>query len=340
MTAIKGLTMLRPDPIPDELLCLERAVRGWRVTVKGKLLSVALVLVAGLVLPAMAFAQGETEPNDSKATANLFTLPAVNTLGVITGNSTSAAGVGLDYFRVTTAAQAAPGFYRHRLIATSTIVGHTLTIRGLNQVGGVPGTVDSAVQTSSAATVPPRFVQWYTSQAPGELFVRATGVAATTANYSLDYEVQLVTEVAGPTINEGLRTITSVGVSVPQADTDLWIYDPNRVALVGFGNDDEFGTASLGSRLTRTYVPGVHHMAITNFNYANNLGSPPDDDFVTGLVMDFPGAQANSSTTVNINLGTTIDGINVPATKTGPFDIVFVAFTVVVPVELTGFSIE
>jgi hypothetical protein len=37
----------------------------------------------------------------------------VSTPAYITGNSQSAAGAGLDYFRLTTAAQATAGFYRH-----------------------------------------------------------------------------------------------------------------------------------------------------------------------------------------------------------------------------------
>ena len=291
----------------------------------GRLISGVLFSV-GALLPTMAFAQPETEPNDSKAQANLVSLPSASALGVITGNSTSAAGVGLDYFRVTTAVQGTAGFYRHRLIAQSTTPGHTLTIRGLNQVAGVPGTVDTTAQTSSAATTPARFVQWYSSQAAGTVFVRVTGAAATTANYSLDYEVTPVTEISGPTIQPGSRTITSVGQTT--VDTDLWVYDSSRAAIVDAGNDDEFGTASLQSRLTRTYAGGTFHMAITNFNFANNLGSPPDDDFRTGTVVDFPNVTISDSTTVGLNLATTIDGVAVPATKANPYQVVFVQFTV------------
>ena len=307
---------------------------------RDKLLSGVVLIVVGALVPTIAFAQMETEPNDTKAQANPIALPATNTPGVITGNSISGAGTGLDFFRVTTAPQAAPGFYRHRLIAQSTTPGHVLHIRGLNQTAGVPGTIDTQIQASIATSTPPRFIQWYTSQAGGELFVRVNGVAATTANYSLDYEVQAVTEVAGPIINEGARTITTVGQSNPQVDTEVWIYDSNRAAIVDWGNDDEFGTASLGSRLTRTYTPGAHHLAITDFNFANNLGSPPDDDFRTGAVVDFPGVLVNSTTLVGLDLDSTIDGIPQPATKTGIFDVVFVSFTVTVPVELIDFKVE
>jgi hypothetical protein len=319
---------------------VERALARMEGNVRGKLLPGGLFFVVAGLLPAVAFAQAETEPNDSKAQANLFTMPAVNTAGVIVGNSIAATGTELDYFRVTTPAQAAPGFYRHRLITQSTTPGHTVTIRGLNQAGGVIGTTDTAVQTSSAATTPARFVQWYTSQATADLYVRVAGTAATTANYSLDYEVQAVTELTGPTAVPGSITITSVGQSVPQTDTDLWVYDSNRAAITDFGNDDEFAGTTLGSILTRTYAAGTFHLAISNFNVANNLATPPDDDFRSGAVMDFPGVVANSSATVGLSLNTLIGGVAAPATKAGPFDVVFVAFGVTPPVAPISLAVD
>jgi hypothetical protein len=309
--------------------------------VRGKFLPGVLFLLVGVLAPAMALAQPETEPNDNKASANLFNLPAATTPGVITGNSTSAAGAGLDYFRVMTAAQATAGFYRHRLIAQSTTPGHTLTVRGLTQTAGVPNAgTDATFATSVITTIPPRFVQWYTSQAAAEIFVRVTGVAATTGDYALDYDVQPVTEVVGPgSVTQGTVTITAVGQG-HATDTDLWVYDSSRVAIPTYGNDDTAAPASLQSTLTRTYAPGNFHLAISDFNTANNLGSPPDDGFLTGNVLDFPGAIANASTALNANVTTSIGGTQAPATKVGAFEIAFVSFTVVVPVELTGFTVE
>lgn len=295
-----------------------------------RLAIVQFALLCLLLAPAIGAAQTEVEPNDSKATANPITLPAADAAGVIVGNSVAATGAGLDYFRVTVPARAAPGFYRHRLIATSATVGHVLTLRGLNQVAGVPGSTDSSLQTSSAATTPARFVQWYTSEASGDIYVRVAGVAATTSDYSLDYEVQPVTELAGPSLPQATATITTVGQSAPQTDTDLWVYDASRQPIPTFGNDDEFGTTSLGSALTRDYAGDVYYLAISNFNIANNQASPADDDFRTGVVMDFPGVIANSSTTVNLNLASLIGGIAQPATKAGPYDVVFIRFDRVV----------
>jgi hypothetical protein len=125
------------------------------------------------------------------------------------------------------------------------------------------------------------------------------------------------------------------------ADTEIWVHDANRVPLAGFGNDDTIGPpTSTQSTLTRTYVPGTHHLAISTFNMCNNLASPADDNFDDGAVMDFPNVIVNNVTTLNQDVDHLIDGIPVTALKQGAFDIVFVQFVVTVPVELTGFSIE
>ncbi|MBX3727050.1 MAG: hypothetical protein KF823_14165 [Xanthomonadales bacterium] len=280
-----------------------------------------------LAIPTTCGSNGnEVEPNDSKAEANALQLPPVSTPAVMTGSSQSASGVGLDYFRVTTAAQATAGFYRHRLIVTSTTPGHTATIRGLNQAAGVIGTTDTAVQTSSAATTPARFVQWYTSEIPADIYVRLTGTGTTTDPYVLNYEIEAVTVVEGPDITFGSDIdITTVGQTT--TDTDMWVYDGDRLAIVGFGNDDQPAPGTgLQSRLTRTFAPGIYYLAISNYNFANNLASPPDDRFLGGAVLDFPGAIANSSTALNLPLNPLIDGSPVTVSRPGPFDVVFISF--------------
>lgn len=280
-----------------------------------------------LAIPTTCGSNGnEVEPNDSKAAANALQLPPASTPGVMSGSSQSATGEGLDYFLVTTATQPVAGFYRHRLIVTSATPGHTATIRGLNQTGGVIGSIDSTVQTSSASTTPARFVQWYTTEIPADIFVRIAGTAATTDPYVLDYEIEPVTVIDGPEITFGSDiAITTVGQTT--TDTDMWVYDGDRMAIPGFGNDDQPAPGTvLQSQLTRSFDPGLYYLAIANFNVANDLASPPDDRFVAGNVLDFPGAIVNSSTTAALPLNPSIDGASVAATKAGPFDVVFVSF--------------
>jgi hypothetical protein len=147
-----------------------------------------------------------------------------------------------------------------------------------------------------------------TSEAPGSLYVRVNGSAATTADCRLDYEVQPATVIATNWhLPPGTHTITTVGQSAPQTDTDLWVYDEaTRTPVVGFGNDDELGTASAGSALTRPCPSAIYHLAISDRNVAKNLGSPADDDFRTGVVTDFPGVLVNSSAAVGLDLDTMI----------------------------------
>lgn len=307
-----------------------------------------LAVATLLLSPTFAAAQcPEVEANDAKASATLCALPAANTAAWISGTSIGSTGVELDYFRVTTAAQGTPGFYRHRLIAQSTIAGHTLTIRGLTQTNGVINVgTDAALLTSTATTTPARFVQWYTTQAPADVYVRVTGGAATTAPYALDYEVTgPVAETAGPgAVPQGSILISTVGQTT--ADTDLWVYDSARVPIALYGNDDEPGTTSLQSSLTQSYTPGNFYVAISTFAFGNNLrsptvGDPNPDNFDDGNVLDFPGAlYANSTSTTVNDLDMTIGGTPVTVTRAGPFDIQFVSFGVVTPVELLHFSVE
>jgi hypothetical protein len=308
----------------------------------------AVLSMMGLALvPAGAEAVNETEPNDTKAQANVITLPAVSAPSFIVGTSTSAAGAGLDYFRLTTAAQATPDFYRHRLVIQSAIPGHTGTIRGLSQTSGVIDPVsDVEFQASSAATSPPRFVQWYTSEAPATVYVRVTGTAATSASYLLDYDVQPVSETVVTTANIGGQiTITTVGQT--SVDTDFWVYREDRTAWADRGNDDHFNGPTSQSTLTRNYPPSMfpyYFVAISDANTANNLPSPADDDNQNGNVLDFPGATANSSAAINQVLDPLVIDAAAPrlisATKAGPFDVVFFTLYVALPVELTDFYVE
>ncbi len=269
----------------------------------------------------------EIEGNDDKATANTLVLPPNDATSVFSGNSTSSTGTGLDYVRVTTAAQAADGFYRHRLIVTSDTPGHTLTIRGLSQSAGAANpTSDITVQASSATTTPARFIQWYTTEAPADIYVRVAGTAATTADYSLDYTIEAVVPVAGPDLTEPTVTITTIGQTT--TDTDFWVYDGDRLAIPDYGNDDAIGTSVFQSNLVRAYADGTYTLAISNWQFANDQTAPIDDGYRSGSLLDFPGAIANTSTTLNAALNPSIGGTSVPLTRAGPFDVGFVTFSV------------
>ncbi|MGH7178617.1 MAG: hypothetical protein ACREJC_14665, partial [Tepidisphaeraceae bacterium] len=266
----------------------------------------AVVGLAGQAANAVIFA--EVEANDTKTAANLVAgmASADSITGTTTGASTTVAGVAsADYFRVSTAA-AAPGIYKHQLVLTSAVVGHTGTIRGLTQTSSTAGgvintTSDTAMQTSSTATTPPRMVQWYGFGKSESIYYRVAGVAATTAPYTATLTDSAVSTTDAATVfTSGSITITTVGqTGTSQTDTDLWVYDSNFNAIATYGNDDEGpGGATLGSRLIRSYGPGAtFYIAISNFQVSNNQASPADDDFQTGAVLDFPDAVANSSTT-------------------------------------------
>ena len=312
--------------------------------------ALATVLAMGATAHGVVF--NELEPNDTKATANAVGPMAAG--DSIVGNSIASTGAGVDYFDVRVAA-APLAIYRHRLVLTSQTVGHASSIRGVGQtasppdtlagtpwdgVVGAPNTTETAFQTASTTTTPPRFQQWYGFGKAERFYYRVNGAAATTADYTSTMESQPVTPVNIGTYVPGQITINSFNQGHTN-DTDLWVYDGNLNPIRGYGNDDESvlggtpGTgASLQSWLARDYTPGTYYIALSNFQLANDQASPSDDDFRTGALMDFPGIVANSSTTVNLNMTFTIadtggNTLQVQNTKVGPFDVNWFVFNVV-----------
>jgi len=322
-----------------------------------KLWRLAAVAVAmATATPAMAAIFPEVEPNETRANATVTgcMVAGDSITGTTTGTATTAgAATSLDQFRVSTCALPA-GIYRHRLVITSNTVGHTGTIRALTQTAapadtspgipwdGVVGTAtatDTTGQTSSTASTPPRYNQWFGFGQGENFYYRVTGGAATTAEYVSTLETVPVVPTDIGSYAPGQIAISTFGQG-HSTDTDLWIYDSNFNPMVGYGNDDEGllgGTpgagTSLQSFLSRSYTPGVYYIALSNFQMQNNMASPSDDDFRTGSLQDFSGILVNSSTTTNLNMAFTISDseggtLAVPNTKVSQYDINFFRFTV------------
>ncbi|MFO0832871.1 MAG: choice-of-anchor X domain-containing protein [Phycisphaerales bacterium] len=295
-----------------------------------------LLAIAGLACTALATNTNETEANETKLLANpvLGMVNGDTITGNTTGTSTTVAGAAsADTFRVKTAA-AAPGIYRHRLtLSTSGTAGHTGTIRGLNQAAGVPGTTDTTVQTSSSATTPARFNQWYGFGKEEELYYRVTGGTTTTSDYVATLESVPVTPTdVGGTVVEGSVTIKiTPGAADTTWDSDFWVYDSNFNAIVDFGHDDADATG-----VTRTMTAGTYYVAMGVYNTCNNLGSPADDTFRTGAVMDFPNSVVNTSTTTSttpISIDVTSLGgtVTAPLMARDPFGVVWYRLVVSPP---------
>jgi hypothetical protein len=278
----------------------------------------------------------ESEPNDTKFTANEFTFTSCsNTItGTTTGASTTTPGdASADNFLITLPTN--PGIVRWVVSTESLTPGHILTVRGLTQTAGVPNAgTDSVINTSSATTG--ATVRFYThgTTAP-RIYLRVTGTTATTSPYIIRFTCTPVTTIDVPgTFNPGSITINSAGQG-HTTDTDMWIYDGQVNAIPDYGNDDQGVVGPAG--LTRAFNDGTYYIAIAPFNLANNLGSPADDSFRTGAVMDFPGVTANSSLTVNANctLAITDSGgipVQVSNTREVPHEVNWIRFTVGAPV--------
>ncbi|MFM7280824.1 MAG: hypothetical protein ACKO32_03490, partial [Planctomycetia bacterium] len=197
---------------------------------------------------------------------------------------------------------------------------------------------------SSTTTVPARMNAWYGFGKGEEMYYRVTGATATTANYLATLTTTTVTPIAVPgTFNAGPINIGTVGQTT--ADTDIALFDSNGNSFfeAGLGyanNDDEHcttaGAAStvLQSRMVRNLPAGTYYLGVGVYNSGTDKAAPGDESFMTGLVLDFPGAFAgsNSSSTasdrdVQISDGTntyTASGIN----NTVAFGISWYTFTV------------
>ncbi|HEY3244666.1 MAG TPA: choice-of-anchor X domain-containing protein [Phycisphaerae bacterium] len=292
----------------------------------------------------------EVEPNDTKAQANPVNgiMSGQSIAGTTTGTSTTVPGIGsADNFLVKTAL-APLGVYRHRLqLTTMGTAGHTGTIRGLTQsgtigVGGMPNPgTDAVIQTSLTAmtgTLPPRTVQWYGFGKEEQIYYRVTGTTTTTSPYFATLSTAPVTIADVPAnFQPGNITITTCNQG-HTTDTDFWVYDGQLNAIPGYGDDDTpagfcGAGSSLQSYLQRNYDPGTYYIAMSNYNFANDQPASATDNFVVGALLDFPDAAADSSSTTNLNVTFTISdsagtSMQVPATKPGPFDIVWFRFTV------------
>jgi hypothetical protein len=236
------------------------------------------------------------------------------------------------------------------VLTTSGTAGHAATLRGLNQSGGVAGVcpangtaptvgiTDSTMQTSSTASVPPRMNAWYGFGKGEEMYYRVTGTTTTLANYNATLTTTAVAPIVVPgTFAAGAITVTTVGQTT--ADTDIALFDSNLNIVMSVEgaatNDDEHchpGT-SLQSWLTRTLAPGTYYLAVGGYNSGTNHPSPTDEDFMTGIVLDFPDSIACSTTGVGADRDfqitdgvTTYNSVGVVTSKY--FEIRWAQFTV------------
>lgn len=240
----------------------------------------------------------ENEPNGTKAEAASCTLIDGDSLqGFTNGNSTTPGNTSTataDIYLVQTAPLPA-GIYQHRLVLQGAS-GLTGSIRGLLVSAGPPPvitTTDVSVQTSSPTTDPPSFNQWYGFGCEESIYYRVVGTAST-GSYTATLETTRVQAQPIPhTFAAGPITITTVGQG--GGDTEIHVYDADLRPISGYKNDDASTTVTQ-SILTRSYSPGLYHVAVSRFNTCDDELTGADDAFQAGNVLDFPRALLSSGT--------------------------------------------
>jgi hypothetical protein len=197
------------------------------------------------------------------------------------------------------------GIYRHSLTVTvDTGAVNASTIRGLSQSAGVIGTTDSTVLTASSGVV-----AWYGFGKQEEIYYRVTGTTSTTGTYTSTLATSTITPTAvAGVFNPGTIEITEVGQG-HTTDTDMWLYDGDLNAIPCGGDDDNVGPpTSLQSRLSINLAAGTYYLAVSTYNLSNNQNScVGTDNFLSGIVLDFPYAVTDSSTTIGSNLTFTVN---------------------------------
>ncbi len=237
-------------------------------------------------VPVFAVTTTETEPNDTKATANLRTLGAGNSISGSTTGSTDTN----DYFRLIL--PQGPGISRWQLALVSG--NQQLRLRGLDQTSGVPQPASDASFQSGSASRP---LVWYTSGTDTpQLYV---SVVAAPGSIVIPYVLQLTRTDVTPdvfpvVIRPGSVTFTTAGVA-GNADTEFWLYDSQFNAIEGAGNDAVPGNSVI-EQLTRSLVAGDYYLAHARFNLSSNIPNPPDDNFRSDDLLEFPGVIACTNT--------------------------------------------
>lgn len=252
----------------------------------------------------------EVEPNNNKAQATLAVVEHGTTIhGTTTGASTTTPGIAsADYFLVRTA-PAPPAIYRYELALTSDPPLHTVTIRGRNQVGGVIGTMDVALQTASALTVPPHIVSWDGFGREEQIYIRVTGSGATPTPYQLTLTR---TTISPMPITDPLLAGTVEIALLSDDNTEFVVYNSN-FDQVG-GNDDDFSIATASSS-EDDYGEGVYYVKAGKGNMATDRPAGMGEANLNGNVTDFSNAlvgivDIGGSPGIKLRID---DGINAPS---------------------------
>ncbi|QQS08352.1 MAG: hypothetical protein IPK69_10155 [Phycisphaerales bacterium] len=235
----------------------------------------------------------DTEPNDTKDAATIINGfgPGNTIIGLTTGATTNGDDGSQDTYRIKTPA-AASGIYKYTVTLSSDTPGHTATLRGLTQTGGVinAGT-DTTFQTAFTDVDTTRKNVWYGFGREEEMYYRVAGTASTTGSYTVTINRESVTR-------EGLLTNPSnagqLTVRVTGGDPEIWVMNGDTlVTLDGYNNDDTIG-GGLVSTLTRDFQAGRYTLVLSDYNLGCDLPSPVDEAGPVDPVVDFPNSMVSS----------------------------------------------
>ena len=250
-----------------------------------------------------AFTYDEIEPNSTYATATRAYEMTFNDrlTGATRGNDGGTGLTSADLFRVSPA-ELPLGIYRHRLQLTSPGGPDQFTTRllGRTQDGENIGAFGSAVLQQVAPPISGlHYNQFYSFGQPGEIALRISGTAATTASYIVTMKTEPISPVPLGEFAAGNVLITTAGQG-HGTDTEVLIYDSALRPVPTVRSDDAspLVQASLMANLTN----GVYFILISDANTADDEPMPATDNNRARPVADYPGVVVNSSTAFGVPL--------------------------------------
>ncbi|TVQ60745.1 MAG: hypothetical protein EA379_07545 [Phycisphaerales bacterium] len=290
-----------------------------------------LIVAAGAAcLAGAASAQWVADPAfNSKSNAQSIQISAGST---ITGNSTAQANG--TYFLAEVGA-APLAIYRHRLVFESDTLNQRGWIKGLQQTasGDIVPDTDVLVQaTSLPATKPSLYNQWYGFGKGERFYYQVFGTAATTADYTITMDTEVVTPDVLGSFLPGQISISTIDQG-HTSTTHIHVYDANLNPIPGYSNIRP-DSSTFQSLLTREYDPGTYYLAIGLRNTANDQATPDDTITRNQPVMDFGGMLINGQPTAgNQDVSFSItDGIGTyafDAERGGNYGVYWATFTIV-----------
>jgi hypothetical protein len=280
----------------------------------------------------VGFVNEDAEPNSFPADETVANVESGGgVIGVTTGDSDSSCDTDQSSDRFLLNLPAPNGLLRYRATISSATPGHVMFLVFDGQTAGIRNGDEFFI--ASTSTTLPGTLQWYASgNAPTSVRIVVVGDASTTSPYTITLATESVTiEEPFTAVAPGTLNLTTLPATT---DTGIIVLDSNFNEIADFINEDEPAPGtSLAASLTRDFTAGTYFVGVSNFRTTNSQTASLDDGFRSGVLTQFAGISANTSTATAVALPLQLTDASAAIqtaalTKAGAYDIVWVRVNV------------